>query len=161
MPSGQGKGPGWYEPGQQLHHWAVNEGYTYTVCSTMTTKRNDDLPVQTLYGASMPDPGRQLEAVELFGNAEAAHLWGGTRALDILKHPVTCNFVKSNTPMWLAREARFWKHVVPQDVQNWTLDLIRRYGWHITGQGNDHVSDRDKEAAAFVQACYSEGGVTW
>lgn len=160
-PSGQEKGAGWYEPGQQLHHWAVQEGYTYTVCPSLTTKRGDNLPLQTLYGASMPDPGRQLEAVELFGNAETAHLWGGTRALDILKHPVTCQFVKSNTPMWLAREARFWREVVPADVQAQTLELIREFGWHTTGQGSDHVSDRDREAAEFVRACYADGGVEW
>ncbi len=160
-PSGQLKGPGWYEPGQQLHHWAVEAGYTYTVCPSLTTKRRDDLPLQSLYGYTQPDPGRQLEAVELFGNAETAHLWGGTRALDILKHPVTCQFVKANTPMWLAREARYWRHVVPADVQEQTLELIRNYGWHTTGQGSPTVSDRDREAAEFVRACYAEGGVSW
>lgn len=163
-PSGQLKGPGWYEPGQQLHHWAVEAGYTYTVCPSVTTDVGG-LPVQTLYGPGSPDPGRQLEAVEmfgdLFGHAQTVHLWGGTRALDILKHPVTCNFVKSNTPNWLAREARFWRHVVPADVQAQTLDLIRQYGWHTTGQGSDHVSDRDREAAAFVKECYEHGGVSW
>lgn len=160
-PSGQMKGPGWYEPGQQLHHWAVDAGYTYTVCSTLTTHRQDGLPLQTLYGTSIPDPQRQLEAVELFGNAEAAHLWGGTRALDILKHPVTCQFVKANTPMWLAREARYWREVVPLSVQQQTLDLIRKYGWYYTGQGSDHISDRDREAEAFVKECYAAGGVRW
>ena len=97
----------------------------------------------------------------MFGNAETAHLWGGTRALDILKHPVTCQFVKANTPNWLAREARFWRAVVPPDVQAQTLELIRKHGWHTTGQGSDHVSDRDREAAAYVRECYTEGGVEW
>lgn len=160
-PSGQLKGPGWYEPGQQLHHWAVEAGYTYTVCPTMTSNRNDNLPLQTLYGASMPDPQRQLEVVEMFGNAETAHMWGGTRALDILKHPVTCNFVISNTPMWLAREARFWKETVPADIRVQILELIQKHGWYITGQGSDHISERDREAAAFVRECYKEGGVEW
>ena len=155
------KGPGWYEPGQQLHHWAVEKGFTYTVCPSLTTFRDDRLPLQSLYGATMPDPQRQLEAVELFGNAETAHLWGGTRALDILKHPVTCQFVKANTPGWLAREARFWREVVPADVQAQTLELIEEYGWHITGQGSDHISDRDREAAEFVRECYRAGGVVW
>lgn len=161
-PSGQEKGPGWYEPGQQLHHWAVEQGYTYTVCPTMTTMVND-LPVQTLYGSTMPDPQRQLSATEMFGNAYTAHMWGGTRALDILKHPVTCQFVLKNTPGWLAREARFWREVVPQDVQEQTLDLIRRYGWHLTGQGNAILGGdaRDREAAEYVRACYGEGGVVW
>lgn len=159
-PSGQLKGPGWYEPGQQLHHWAVEAGYTYTVCPSLTTTV-DNVPVQTLYGATMPDPLRQLEVVEMFGNAEAVHLWGGTRALDIIKHPVTCQFVKNNTPKWLAREARFWQNVVPTDIQEQTLDLIRKYGWHYTGQGSDHVSDRDREAAEFIKQCYKMGYVTW
>jgi hypothetical protein len=158
-PSGQIKGPGWYEPGQMLHHWATNEGYTYTVCPTLTTKRADGMPLQTLYGSSMPDPGRQLEAVELFGNAETAHMWGGTRALDILKHEVTCNFVGTNTPFWLEREARFWKAIVPVDVQAQTLELIRKYGWHYKGAGTPEVTDRDRAAVAMVQECYARGGV--
>ena len=160
-PSGQEKGPGWYEPGQQLHHWAVQNGKTYTICPTLTTEVEPGCPLQTLYGSTMPNPGRQLEAIELFGNAYTAHLWGGTRALDIVKHPVTCQFVKSHTPGWLAREARFWKHVVPADVQSATLDMIRKYGWHITGQGSDHVSDRDREAAEYIRECYKGGGVDW
>lgn len=159
-PSGQFKGAGWYEPGQQLHHWALNNGYSYTTCYTMTTEVNN-LPVQTLYGSTMPDPKRQLEAIELFGNAETAHMWGGTRALDIIKHPVTCGFVKANTPGWLAREARFWRYVVPTDIQIMTLKMIQKYGWHITGQGADYVSQRDKEAAEYVRSCYERGGVTW
>ncbi len=159
-PSGQEKGPGWYEPGQMLHHWAVEAGHTYTVCPTLTTNINN-VPVQTFYGSVMPDPQRQLEAVEMFGNAETVHLWGGTRALDIIKHDVTCEFVKSNTPNWLAREARFWKAVVSQDVQQQTLDLIRKYGWHYTGQGNDHVTQRDRNAAEYVRDCYRLGGVEW
>ncbi len=97
----------------------------------------------------------------MFGNAETVHLWGGTRALDIIKHDVTCQFVKSNTPVWLAREARFWRQVVPSDVQQQTLDLIRKYGWHITGQGQNYVSDRDRASAEFVRNCYKEGGVEW
>ena len=180
QPSGQHKGPGWYEPGQQLHHWAVEEGYTYTVCPTLTTNNNSNLPLQTMYGewghnlhSTYPpsarlgcgetgyDHGRQLEAKEMFGNAQTAHVWGGTRALDIIKHPVTCEFVKANTPMWLAREAQFWREVVPLDVQERTLDLIRKYGWYYTGQGSDHISNRDREAAAFVKECYAAGGVSW
>lgn len=181
QPSGQLKGPGWYEPGQQLHHWALQEGYTYTVCPSITTKRADGVPLQTVYGGwgkselnrSYPesarcgvgnlyhDHGRQLEAVELFGNGVAAHLWGGTRALDIIKHDVTCEFVRSNTPTWLAREARFWRSVVPEDVQEQSLALIRKWGWHYRGQGTPDVTDRDRQAVEYVRGCYAQGGVTW
>ncbi len=159
-PSGQLKGPGWYEPGQMLHHWAVENGYTYTVCPTLTAKRCDDVPLQTLYGCDY-DHGRPLEAVELFGNARTAHMWGGTRALDIVKHDVTCGFVKANTPFWLQREAEYWKAIVPLSIQERTLELIREYGWHYTGQGTDHVSDRDRAAAQFIRECYKKGGVEW
>jgi hypothetical protein len=162
-PTGQLKGPGWYEPGQQLHHWAVEEGYTYTVCQSTTTMHPTEpgLPLQTLYGDRIPDVRRQVEADEMFGNAEAAHLWGGTRALDILKHEVNDPFIKSNTPTWLAREARFWRAVVPVEVQAQTLELIRKYGWHYRGQGSDHVTDRDRKATDYVRECYEVGGVTW
>ena len=159
-PSGQMKGPGWYEPGQQLHHWAIQAGHTYTVCPSLTTNVNG-VPVQSMYGATMPDPRRQLEAVELFGNAETVHLWGGTRALDIIKHDVTCNFVKANTPIWLAREARFWRNTVPDNIKQQTIELIKKHGWHITGQGSDHVSERDKAAQEYVKECYEAGGITW
>lgn len=181
-PSGQLKGPGWYEPGQQLHHWAVERGHTYAVCPHLTTKRLDGVPLQSVYGGwgkpemltTYPESGRlsrleeqgydhqrQLEARELFGNGYTTHLWGGTRALDILKHPVTCQFVKANTPIWLAREARFWLEVVPQAVRQQTLDLIRQYGWHTTGQGTPDVTDRDREAADYVRQCYAAGCVVW
>lgn len=162
-PSGQHKGPGWYEPGQQLYHWAIQAGYTCTICHTITTNRADNLPLQTLYGCEIPDPKRQLEASEMFDKAETAHLWGGTRALDIVKHDVTCQFVKSNTPVWLAREARFWRQIVPADIQAQTLELIRKYGWHYTGQGNNVAGgdQRDRDAVRYIRGCYREGGVEW
>ncbi len=161
-PSGQEKGVSWYEPGQMLHHWAVEEGYTYTVCPTTTTRIrpvNDELPCQTFYGDGITDCGRQMEISEMWDYAETVHLWGGTRALDVIKHAVTCQFVGSNTPFWLEREARFWRDSVPVEVQRQTLELIAKYGWHYRGQGSDHVSQRDRDAAAFVQSCYERGGI--
>lgn len=163
-PSGQLKGPSWYEPSQALHHWAVQAGYTYTVCPTWTHEREPGLPLQTVYGvlgAGNENLNRGLEAADLFAlhGAKTAHLWGGTRALDILKHPVECNFVKSNTPFWLAREARFWRDIVPADVQAQTLAMIRKHGWHTTSIDGRPVQDRDRDAAKFVEACYFTGGV--
>ena len=167
QPSGQLKGPGWYEPGQQLHHWAVEAGYTYTECPTTTICRLDSVPLATQYGVGKGETTlypinldeQEVCQYSYIPTIQTVHFWGGTRALDILKHPVTCNFVKSNTPGWLAREARFWRDTVPVPVQAQTLDLIRKHGFHITGQGTDYVTDRDKEAADFVRACYREGGV--
>ncbi len=46
-------------------------------------------------------------------------------------------------------------------MQAQTFDLIRKYGWHITGQGQTFVSDRDRAAAEYVKQCYEHGGVTW
>jgi len=159
--SGQLKGPGWFEPGQQLHHWATNEGHTYTIAPTGTTYKQAGMPIMTFYGHA-PAYDRQLEFLELAATgAYAVHLWGGTRALDILKHPVTCQFVGSNTPFWLEREARIWRDSVPRDVQEQTLGLIRKHGWHYRGQGTPNVTDRDREAAAFVQGHYVNGGIVF
>ncbi len=166
QPSGQEKGPGWYEPGQMLHHWAVNEGHTYTVCPTTTTKvpaaTGGEMPVQTLYSEQLHNPQRQYDPDELFHcTGQTVHLWGGTRALDILKHDVSDPFINAHTPMWLAREARFWNAVVPPDVRARTLELIVQYGWHYRGQGTPDITQRDRDAAEFVRACYREGGVEW
>jgi hypothetical protein len=158
-PSGQLKGPGWYEPGQQLHHWAVDSGYTYTVCPSRTHERQPGFPVQTVYGWS--SGGEMPVQRMVYEGVMAVHFWGGTRALDILKHPVTCEFVKAHTPYWLEREARLWREHVPRDVQERTLELIKEYGWHIRGQGTPDVTDRDREAAAFARECYRAGGVEW
>ena len=159
-PSGQCKGPGWYEPGQMLHHWAVEAGYTYTVCPTFTHDRRQGMPVQTLYGGYPWD--RELTLTEMRqSGAATVHLWGGTRALDIIKHDVTCEFVKSNTPYWLEREARFWLDAVDADTRATTLELIRQYGWHYRGQGSDTVTDRDRAASEYVRKCYAAGGVEW
>jgi hypothetical protein len=161
QPSGQPKGPGHYEPGQALHHWAVQAGYTYTTCPTITTKRSDGVPLQTIYGATFSDPKRQLESGELFDVAETVHMWAGTRALDILKHDVDDQGIKDNTPFWLQREARFWNNIVPLDVRQQTLDLIRKYGWHYRGQGTPNVTDRDRAAVEYVRQYYKNGGVEW
>ena len=164
QPSGQLKGPGHYEPGQHLHHWAVEAGYTYTVCPTVTTRQFDPLgplPLQTLYGATY-DPDRQLSPQEMFvGSAYSVHMWGGTRALDIIKHEVHDTFINRYTPYWLVREAKFWKEIVPQDIQEHTLNIIRKYGWHYRGQGTPTVTDRDKDAVEYIRSCYRGGGVDW
>jgi hypothetical protein len=55
---------------------------------------------------------------------------------------------------WLAREARYWRAIVPEDIQQRTLELIRKYGWKSTP-----MTPRDIEAIATIQACYAEGGI--
>lgn len=158
-PSGQSKGFGWYEPGQMLHHWAVERGYPYMVCNTAHTEFNG-APAHTLYGKDQASAtAGPLELHELWETAYTAHLWGGTRALDILKHPVSDQFVRNHTEYWLAREARFWLHAVPVEVQAQTINLIAEHGWHTTSIGGDPVNDRDREAAAFVTDIYRRAGI--
>lgn len=158
-PSGQEKGFGWYEPGQMLFHWATNQGYPYMVCQTAHTEFNG-APAHTLYGKSQQEatPG-PLELHELWERAYTAHLWGGTRALDILKHPVSDQFVQSHTEYWLAREARFWMNAVEPDIQAQTIELIREHGWHTRSIGGGPVEDRDREAAKFVSDIYRRAGI--
>lgn len=163
-PSGQPKGPGHYEPGQQFHHWAVEAGYTYTICPTVTSRMYDPwgpLPLQTMYGVT-EDPDRQLTPQELLDSpAKTTHMWGGTRALDIIKHGVTDAYINKYSSYWLVREAKFWKAFVPQNIQGQTLELIRKYGWHYRGQGTPNVTDRDKNAVEYVRSCYRGAGVEW
>lgn len=158
-PSGRDKGPGWYEPGQILYHWAKREGLPHVVCQTATTTVPPDaMPTQTFYGMAAPLE-KTLELDEMTGLAETVHMWGGTRALDILKHPSECGFVKKNTPFWLEREARFWRQSVPEDVQAQTIELIHRHRWHMKGQGTEFITLRDWEAVAEVEKHYRNGGV--
>lgn len=145
-PSGQLRGEGWYEPGQQLHHWADNAGYTWTVLPTSTTMDADrHIPTGTFY---LPSEGASIE------DAYTVHLWGGTRALDLLKHEVSDPTVLNNMTWWLAREARYWKAIVPPDIQEATLALIRKHGWYARP-----MTDRDLAAVATIQAAYAEGGI--
>jgi hypothetical protein len=158
-PSGQEKGFGWYEPGQMLHHWAVNEGYNYMVCNTAHTEV-DGCPVHTIYGQSQQNaPQVSLELEQLWHTGYAAHLWGGTRALDIIKHDVTDQFVKSHISQWCQREARFWKQAVPEEIQEQTIELIRQYGWHTKGLGTPETTDRDRAAGKQAEAEYAKAGV--
>lgn len=159
-PSGQQKGFGWYEPGQQLFHWATDRGYPYMVCNTAHTEQSAGRPDHTLYGKDQQSASSSpLEMAQLWGRGYTAHLWGGTRALDIIKHEVSDQFVRNSTPAWLRREARFWKEAVPQDVQEQTLALIRQHRWHYRGQGTAEVTDRDRAAAAYVESIYREEGI--
>lgn len=158
-PSGRDKGPGWYEPGQMLYHWAKREGLPHVVCRTATTTVPPDaMPTQTFYGMEIPQE-QTLELSGMFEIAESVHLWGGTRALDILKHPVECGFVRKNMAFWLEREARFWRQAVPQDVQAQTIELIHRHRWHMKGQGTEFVTARDWNAVEEVEEHYRNGGV--
>lgn len=158
QPTGQCKGPGWYEPGQAFFHWAVEHEYYFLVCPTETYEKAPGLPVHTVYGPTRPID-REFEYHELTGFGYTVHLWGGTRALDILKHQVECQFVKKYTPYWLQREAKYWQTIVPPEVQIETFKLIPKYRWHYRGAGTPDITDRDREAVAFVEKIYNFTGI--
>ncbi len=158
-PSGQFKGFGWYEPGQMLHHWAVQHRYNYMECQTAHTMV-DGCPVHTIYGVDQTyAPRRSLDFNELDNRGYAAHLWGGTRALDIIKHDVTDGFVKSHLEGWLTREARFWQQAVNPSIQEMTVELIKEHRWHTQGCGTPEVTQRDHNAADYVESIYRKAGI--
>ncbi len=158
-PSGKSKGFGWYEPGQMLFHWATDRGYPYMVCNTSHTEVSG-APAQTIYGQNQPDLATdQLELHQLWERGYTAHLWGGTRALDIIKHSVSDQFVLKQTPIWLRREARFWLEAVDADVREKTIELIKTHGWHTQSLGGPGGVERDAEAARYVNSIYREAGI--
>jgi hypothetical protein len=160
-PTGQEKGPGHYEPGQALYHWARNDGDRgYLACPTQTAWRKLHWPYQTLYGDHHELPDRELELSELFGsNFYACHFWLGTGSLNIIKHPDLGVQCAESREYGLPRESRFWKQAVDQDVQDATLALIRKHGWHTESCFGGPVNDRDREAARLVEEMYARGGV--
>lgn len=155
-PSGQLKGPQHYEPGQQLFHWAVNAGHAYSVLPTLTERDEQrQIPIGTYYGPSR-------------GEAYAVHLWAGTRALDLLKHPVEDPCVRDNMSFWLQREAQIWLQYVPQDLQERTLRLIKDYGWRLQDHGSlpkaqfgGHPARHFEEAVTLIESHYRAGGINF
>lgn len=95
----------WWEPGQWLYvrsrpEWGesrVPNDHIYAPVTFGTA------PEGTFYG-SKQEP-------------QFIHYWGGTRAYDFLKHPVTCGFVKGGARWWIERENRIWRETVPEDIR--------------------------------------------
>lgn len=140
-PSGQLRGPGWYEPAQQLHHWAIEKNYNYVfVPCKHEIHPERGIPVGTFYGEE--------------GNYQVVHLWGGTRALDLLKHPVSDPTVTHNMGFWLEREAEIWCQIVPKERQERTLELYRKNGWF-----NRVMTEREIEAVKVIEGHYRKGGL--
>lgn len=177
-PTGQMKGPGHYEPGQALYHWARSDGWDYRAVPTATAFKALHWPYQTLYGEDQPF-SREYELGELAnaGTAYACHFWLGTGGLNILKHPITAHD-RRYMEYGLAREARFWLQGVDADVREQTIALIRKHGWHtasIRGDAGAVTTDTyenlpleslrgpptaaDLAAAAEVEAIYRANGV--
>ena len=140
-PSGQMRGPGWYEPAQQLHHFAEENNWDHVSVPCRHDIHPDRaIPVGTFYGE---DPDFYL-----------VHLWGGTRALDLLKHLVSDPTVLNNMEFWLKREAEIWKQIVPKEQQEVTLRLIKEKGWF-----NRLMTEREEAAVRTVMGHYEKGGL--
>ena len=141
VPSGQLRGPGWYEPAQQLHHWAVEKNYNYvSVPCRHDIHPEKGITVGTFYGES--------------DNYQIVHLWGGSRAYDILKHPVSDPTVSNNCKYWIEREAEIWCQIVPQERKERTLDLIRKNGWY-----SRPMTIREEEAVKIITEYLINGGI--
>lgn len=140
-PSGQLRGPGWYEPAQQLHHWAVEKNYNYvSVPCRHDIHPERAIPTGTFYGEE--------------GNFQIVHTWGGTRALDLLKHPVSDPTVNNNMSYWLEREAEIWCQIVPKERQERTLELLKQNGWFTRD-----MTEREMEAVKVIEESYRKGGI--
>ncbi len=129
-PTGQRKGPGWYEPAQMFHYWAVQNGWTYTACpARIIYDAPKGIPTGMFYGVDQ-DSGLDYDQARVA--CWAVHFFGGTRAWDFL-NPRGGNLddsaIVNNMAFWIEREAGWWLHVVPEDVRTVTLDLIRKYGF--------------------------------
>jgi hypothetical protein len=162
-PTGLTKGPGHYEPGQSLYHWArdtSNGDWGYLACRTETVERSHHWPVQTLYGIAPRNYEAELETLLAAPNgACAAHFWLGTGALNILKHNDIDPASEKYRAFALPREARFWRQAVPADVQEETLKLIRKYGWYTKSLRGPEICAEDRKAVQVIQEYYRQGGV--
>lgn len=140
QPTGQLKGPGHYEPGQMLYHWAMEAGYTKSIIPSYTER----------------DMVRQIPAATYYGDPDiwGIHLWAGTRTLDILKHPVTDPCIQNNSEFWLTREAKAWLENVPHDIRDQTCDMIRKHGWYCRD-----TDDREKAAVNYITGVYRAAGI--
>lgn len=118
-PTGQHKGPGWYEPGQWLYHWLVENDWKAVTCPVIHDM--DQIPRLTSYGESREQ-------------AYFAHYWGGTRAYDHLldDHAMDPTVVQW-APYWQARERRIWEEIIPARIREQTNALIARWGWKYAG----------------------------
>lgn len=154
-PAGLTRGPGWYEPGQMFHFWALEAGYTYSICPSRTIR--DDargIPLGTFYGV---DPALPMGYNECRDACWAVHFWGGTRAQDMVNlqgGSLTDPAIISNIGFWLEREAGWWMNQVPADVRAETLNLIREYGWVRKVR-----PDARPDSLTRMKAWYKAGGV--
>lgn len=157
-PTGLLRGPGWYEPGQYLHFWAVEAGHTYTYVPATTLRcRDRHIPLGTFYGV---DPALGLDYNQCRDACWAVHFWGGTRSLDYTNPRggnLTDPAIVGNMAFWTEREAGWWLGYVPEDVRADTLKLIQQHGWMTVPLRPDAPPDAIEQ----LQSWYRRGGVNF
>jgi len=113
----------WFEPGAWLYYRSLGE-YEHVA-----------VPVDHIYQKWAG--GRAPEGTYYGGKANPyfVHFWGGTRAWDHLKHPVSDRFVKGCSPQWLDREHRVWEQTVPEEHKKIIGKIYSELG--LEGMGYD------------------------
>lgn len=113
----------WYEPGAYCYYRMLGEygGVSVPVDHIYCTYGNHTAPEATYYGGK--------------GDPYFIHYWGGTRAWDHLKHPVTDGFVKGCSPYWLDREDTIWRQFVPEKYHATVKAIYDKLG--LEGMGYD------------------------
>lgn len=121
----------WYEPGAWLYCRSVGEyGGVAVPCDHLYMSYKGKIGVHTA-----------PEATYYGGKADpyVTHYWGGTRAWDHLKHPVSDLFVKNCSPLWLDREDVIWRQTVPEHYRGIMDEVYKEMG--LEGMGYDNRTD--------------------
>ena len=140
-PSGQLKGPGWWEPAQQAHHIAIEKGYDYIPIPC----RHDIIPERCIPSGTFYGEDHNFYLV---------HTWGGTRCYDILKHPVSDPTVLNNYQWWIEREVEIWNQIVPENRKEITKRFIKEKGFY-----NRPMNEREEQASNTILKIYKKAGI--
>jgi hypothetical protein len=113
----------WFEPGAWLYYRSLGE-YEHV-----------GVPVDHIY--TNFGGGRSPEGTYYGGKQDPwfIHFWGGTRAWDHMKHPVTDMFVKRSSKGWLDREHTVWEQTVPPEYRAIVPEIYKEIG--LKGMGYD------------------------
>lgn len=119
----------WFEPGAWLYYRMLGEyGGVHLPCDHIyQSVAGYNTPEGTYYGRK-PNP-------------YFIHYWGGTRAWDHLKHPVTDQFVKSCSPHWIRREHAVWERTVPEKYRKIMDEIYEEMGLKGLGIDGDQKID--------------------
>ena len=113
----------WFEPGAWLYYRSLGE-YKHVA-----------VPVEHIYARWAGGRAPEGTYYGSKANPNFIHFWGGTRAWDHLKHPVSDMFVKGCSPQWLDREHNVWMRVVSSENREIVEEIYQELG--LEGIGYD------------------------